>query len=155
MCRLTVLSHELVELVQRLCVFGCWVVGCTMLRTGLTLLGVGGRRLAAVAAHKRRQNGGVVHPAVQSPKQNAHALGYNGRVPALAAASSICAPPADRKRLHLQLLPSSYDPSLSVHVLGGRRADGMLPAVAEATVLVLMVLQEVMDRSQPQGTVRA
>lgn len=145
-CPLTVLSHELVELVQCLCVFTCWVVWWVPLWTGPTLLGVGGRRLTAVAAHKRRQNGRIVHPPVQSPEQRPHSLGDDGQV---AAAISVCTSSPDRKRLHLQLLPS-FNPSLSVHVLGGRHADGVLPPVAEATVLVLMVLQEVMDRSQPQ-----
>lgn len=155
---LTVLSHELVELVQRLCVFRCWVVWWVLLWTGPTLLGVGGRRLTAVAAHKRRQNGWIVHPPIQSPEQCPHALGDNGRVAVTAAAAtaaiSVCTSSPRRKRLHLQLLPSS-NPSFSVHMLGGCHADGVLPPIAEATVLVLMVLQKVMDRPQPQCATRA
>lgn len=148
---LTVLSHELVELVQCLCVFRCWVVWGVLLWTGTTLLGVRGRRLTTVAAHKRRQNGRIVHPPVQSPEQCPHALGETRRMAAATAAISISTPSPYRKRLHLQLLPSSY-PSFSVHVFGGFHADGVLPSVAEAAVLVLMVLQKVMDRSQPQCT---
>ncbi len=151
-CPLTVLSHELVELVQRLCVFRCWVVWWVPLWTGPTLLGVGGRRLTAVAAHKRRQNGGIVHPSIQSPKQCPHALGDNRRV--ATAAISVCTSSPHRKRLHLQLLHFS-NPSFTVYVLGGCHADGVLPPVAEATVLVLMVLQKVVDRPQPQCATRA
>lgn len=152
-CPLTVLSHELVELVQRLCVFRCWVVWWVLLWTGPTLLGVGGRRLTAVTAHKRRQNGRIVHPPIQSPEQCPHALSGNGRV-ATAATISVCTSSPHRKRLHLQLLPS-FNPSFSVHVLGGCHVDGVLPPIAEATVLVLMVLQKVMDRPQPQRATRA
>lgn len=145
------LSHELVELVERLCVLR--VVRRVLLGAGRTLLGMGGRRLAAVAAHKRGQNGGVVHAAVQPPEQRPHALAHGGRVPALAAAAiPVRAPPPDGKRLHLQLLPSPSP--FPVHVLGGCQADGVLPAVAEATVLVLVVLQEVVDRPQPQRAAR-
>lgn len=93
---LTVLSHELVELVQRLCVFRRWVVWWMLLRTGPALLGVGGRRLAAVAAHERRQNRRVVHPPVQSPEQRPHALGDDGWA-AAASAIPVCASPPDRK----------------------------------------------------------
>lgn len=114
-----------------------------LLRTGPALLGVGGRRLTAVAAHERRQNSRIVHAPIQSPEQRPHPLGDDRGA---AAAVSVCASSPDRKRLHLQLLPS-----LSVCVLGGCHADGVLPPVAEATVLVLMVLQEVVDRSQPQS----
>lgn len=142
------LSHELVEFVQCLCVFRCWVVWWVLLWTVPTLLGVGGRRLTAVAAHKRRQNCWVVHPAIQTPEQCPHALGNSGR--AAAAAISICTFSPDRKGLHLQLLPS-----FTVSVFGGCYADGVLAPIAEATVLVLMVLQEVMDRSQPQCATRA
>lgn len=120
-----------------------------LLWTGFTLLGVGGRRLTAVAAHKGRQNGRVVHSPIQSPKQRPHALGHSRRVSAFATAISIGASSTDRKRLHLQLLPAS-EPPFSVRVFGGGHVDGVLPPVAEATVLVLVVLQEVVDRSQPQ-----
>lgn len=148
-CSLTVLSHELVELVECLRVFRCWVVWRVLLWTGFRLLGVGGRRLTAVAAHKGRQNGRVVHSPVQSPKQCPHALDYSRRVSAFATAISISASSTDRKRLHLQLLPRAKPP-FSVHVFGSGHADGVLPPIAEATMLVLVVLQEVVDRSQPQ-----
>lgn len=152
MCPLTVLSHELVELVQCLCVFRRWVVWWMLLWTAPALLGVGGRRLTAVAAHKRRQNGWIVHPPIQSPEQCPHALVDNRGT--VATAISICTSSPDRKRLHLQLL-HSFDTSLFVRVLSGRHARGVLPPVAEATVLVLMVLQKIMDRSQPQCATRA
>lgn len=119
---------------------------------------MGGRRLAAVAAHKRRQDGGVVHAPVEPPQKRPHALrGGAGRVVAAAAAAvPVSAPSPQMKRLHLHLLPSSpVMPVVSVGVLGGRHAQGVLPAVAEATVLVLVVLQEVVDGPQPQGVSRA
>lgn len=120
-----------------------------LLWTGFTLLGVGGWRLTAVAAHKGWQNGRVVHSPVQAPKQCPHALGYSGRVSAFTTAIPIGASSTDRKRLHLQLLPCSKPP-FSVHVFGSGHANGVLPPVTEATMLVLVVLQEVVDRSQPQ-----
>lgn len=147
---LTVLSHELVELVQCLCVFRRWVVWWVLLWTGPALLGVRRRRLTAVAAHERWQDGWIVHAPVQPPEQCPHAMGDDGWVAAAATSAviSICASSPDGKRLHLQLLPSSNSP-LSVHVFGGSHADGVLAPVAEATVLVLMVLQKVMNGPQP------
>lgn len=117
-----------------------------LLWTGLALLGMWGRSLAAVAAHERWQNGGVVHPPVQSPQQCPHTL----RVLAVAPVP-VCASPPDGQRPHLQLLPSSDAP---VPLLGGH-GDGVLTSVAESAVLVLMVLQEVVDGPQPQCVTRA
>ena len=147
------LSHELVELVQRLRVFRRRVICRVLLWARPALLGVGRRRLAAVAAHEGRQDGGVVHPPVQPAEQHPHARADHSRVGTATAAAVvfICTSSPHRKRLHLQLLPSSP----SVRVLSGSHADGVLPTVAEATVLVLMVLQQVMDRPQPQRAVGA
>lgn len=71
----------------------------------------------------------------------------NRRVTAAATttAISIATSPLDRKRPHLHLLPSS------VPMFGGHHGDGVLTAVAEATVVVLMMLQQVVDGSQPRG----
>ncbi|TNN37168.1 hypothetical protein EYF80_052671 [Liparis tanakae] len=99
------------------------------------LLGVRRRRLAAVAAHEGGQDGGVVHAAVQPAQQRPHA--------ALGVAGHVAAAAAHGERLHLQSLPRW--PRLPV-----RHADGVLPPVAEATVLVLVVLQQVVDRPQPR-----
>lgn len=154
------LSHELVELIQCLRVLGRRVVGRVLLRAGPALLGVRWWRLTAVAAHERRQDGGIVHPAIQPPQQRPHALGYNRWVATASAATTAVAVGAIRassprgERPHLELL-ASVGASLAVCLLGGARADGVLPPVAEATVLVLMVLQEVMDRPQPQRAVWA
>ena len=145
------LSHELVELVQRLRVFRRRVICRVLLWARPALLGVGRRRLAAVAAHEGRQDGGVVHPPVQPAEQHPHARADHSRVATAAAVIFICTSSPHRKRLHLQLLPSSR----SVRVLSGPHADGVLPTVAEATVLVLMVLQQVMDRPQPQRAIGA
>lgn len=101
--------------------------------------------LTAVAAHERRQNSRVVHSAVQPPEQRPHAVGDDGGIPA-----AVCASSGHGERLHLELLPA-----FSIRVLTGRYADGVLPAVAEATVLVLMVLEEVVDGSQPHCATRA
>lgn len=135
---LTVLSHELVKLGQHLSVFRRWL---TLLRTEPTLLWVRGWRLTAVAAHEGWKNSRIVHAPIQSPKQRPNSLCDNVWV---VAAISIC---SFFPGLHLQLLPCS----LFVHVLIGRHADCVLPAVAEVTVLMLMVLQEVVDRPQPQS----
>lgn len=96
MCPLTVLSHELVELVQCLCVFGRRVVWWMPIWTAPAVLGVGGWCLAAIAAHKRWQNGRVVHPPIQSPEQCPHALGDNRWI-AAAAAISVCTSSPYRK----------------------------------------------------------
>lgn len=146
---LTVLAHQLVELVQCLWMFR-WVAHWVLLWTGLALLGMWGRSLAAVAAHKRWQNGGVVHPPVQPPQQSPHALRRHGRVPAIASVPFWASPP-DGQRAHLQLLPASAA-RISVHVLGGH-GDGVLPPIAEPAVLV--VLQQVVDGPQPQCVTRA
>lgn len=90
------LSHELVEFIQSLRVLRRWVVWRVLLRTGPALLRVRWWRLTAVAAHKRRQDGGIVHPPIQPPQQRPHALGYNRWVATASAATvaaviSICA----------------------------------------------------------------
>lgn len=121
------------------------VADWVLLWTGLALLGMWGRSLAAVAAHKRWQDGGVVHPPVQPPQQSPHSLCCHGRVPAIASVP-ICASSPSRQRTHLHLLPSSEAP---VDILGGH-GNGVLSPVAEPAVLVLMVLQQVVDRPQPQ-----
>lgn len=144
---LTVLGNQLVELVQRFGMFR-WVALRVLLWTGLALLGMWGWSLAAVAAHKRWQNGGVVHPSVEPPQQSRHAL--RRRVPAVASVP-FCAPPPGGQRAHLQLRSTSAAP---VHVLGGP-GDGVLPPVAEPAVLVLVVLQQVVDGPQPQCVTRA
>lgn len=66
--RLTVLPHELVEPVQSLRVFRRRMIWRMLLWTRAALLWMRGRRLAAVAAHKRGQDGGIVHAPVQPPQ---------------------------------------------------------------------------------------
>lgn len=146
---LTVLPHELVKLVQRLGVLRRRVVHWVLLRTHM--LRVGRWCFTAVAAHKRWQNGGIIHAPIQSPEQCSHSLRDDGRI---LAAASVCTSPRNRKGLHLQHF-HSFSVAFLVHVLSNCSVHCVLPTVAEVTVLVLMVLQEVMNWPQPQCSARS
>lgn len=141
---LTVLSHELVELVEGLSGLGPWLVRVVLLWTTR----VRWRALTPVTAHERGQDGWIVHSPVQSSQQCPHSRGHNSRV----AAPTVCVSSPYRKWLHLQLLPGLQAP-FALCVLGAVHFGRVLATVAEATVLVLMSLEKAVNRSQPQSVV--